>query len=86
MKTILILFISIILLSSCGSNLPMDNQIEKPYRVVKISGHGYNTSLCQYDLETGQDHISFIDNISIIDSIGKFAIGDSIKLSASKRK
>ena len=86
MKTILILFISIILLSSCGSNLPMDNQITKPYRVVKISEQGYSKSLCQYDLETGQDHINFIDNICIVDSIGKFAIGDSINLSANKRK
>lgn len=86
MKNILISLILILILSSCdfGANLPMDKQLPEPYHVVTISK--FTKTLCRYELETGTDYSYYKDNIFVIDSIGKFAIGDTLSLSINKRK
>ncbi len=70
------------LLSSCGSDLPTTRNI-KPYIVKSIDGH--NDKLCKYNLETGADYVSYDDNITVVDSIGKWVIGDSLIITLNKR-
>lgn len=81
-KAFFILIVSVCLFS-CGSNLPTNKTMEKPYIVKSIET--FDKGLCLYNLETGVDHINYRDNISVVDSIGKFVIGDSIALFLNKR-
>ena len=81
-KAFFILIVSVCLFS-CGSNLPTNKTMETPYIVKSIET--FDKGLCLYNLETGVDNINYRDNISVVDSIGKFVIGDSIALFLNKR-
>lgn len=70
-------------LFSCGSKLPTDNAIKYPYIVKSIET--LEGKLCIYNIETGHDYALYIDNISVVDSVGKFVIGDSVRFSLNKR-
>lgn len=70
-------------LISCGYYLPTNKVLKDPYIVISFESYGDN--MCKYNLETGMDYIDFQDNISVIDSIGKFMIGDSLRLSLNKQ-
>ncbi len=73
-------------LYSCGDNLPTGKVIQDPYIVVSIKESFKWKHMCQYNLSTGQDYMDFRDDISIIDSIGKFNVGDSVRLYTIKSK
>ena len=81
-KAFFILIVSVCLFS-CDSNLPTNKTMENPYIVKSIET--FDKGLCLYNLETGVDNINYMDNISVVDSIGKFVIGDSIALFLNKR-
>ena len=81
-KAFFILIVSVCLFS-CGSNLPTNKTMETPYIVKSIET--FDKGLCLYNLETGVDNINYRDNISVVDSIDKFVIGDSIALFLNKR-
>jgi len=68
-----------IILSSCHY-LPTGNVMEDPYIVKSIERYCSIRGLCKYNISTGLDNINYIDDITIIDSIGKFTIGDSVVL------
>ena len=70
-----------IVLSSCGSNLATD----LPYVIYSTEKFNTSKTMCIYSAETGIDHIHYIDVISIVDSIGKFNIGDTLYLSPNNR-
>ena len=72
-KAFFILIVSVCLFS-CGSNLPTNKTMETPYIVKSIET--FDKGLCLYNLETGVDNINYRDNISVVDSIGKFVIED----------
>lgn len=82
MKTKKLLSLSLIvligmLLSSCGDALPSGNiHTVDPYIVKSIDE--WTEVNCQYNLSTGAEYVYLIDNITIVDSIGKFQIGDTI--------
>lgn len=42
--------------------------------------------VCEYYLSTGYDYQGFDDNFKIIDSIGKYQVGDTINLVMLKHK
>lgn len=75
--------LSTIFLCSCGSNIPTKDVIDKQYIVTSIESHD-NTVLCTYNLETGVDYIQYQDNVSVVDSIGKFVIGERVYFSLNK--
>lgn len=80
-KLSFILLISISLFG-CDSNIGMDKYYF-PYKVIAITNISSKT-YCKYYLNTSHSYYEFIDEIVIVDSIGKFNIGDSILLSAYK--
>lgn len=82
MKKLLIILLIASGLYSC-SYIPTNKQVSDPYVVVSIER--FDGNLCRYDLETGYDNIGYKDDITIVDTIGKFSIGDSILLSAYKK-
>lgn len=81
-KVFFILLVSVYLYS-CGSDLPTNEVMKDPYIVKSIETLEGN--LCRYNLETGFYYINYRDNITVVDSIGKFVIGDSVRLSLNKR-
>jgi hypothetical protein len=81
-KTFFMLIVSICLFS-CGSYIPTDSVRIDPYVVQSIEVFDYG--LCKYNLVTGFDHINYRDNITVVDSIGKFVIGDTLQFSLNKR-
>lgn len=81
-KAFFILLVSVCLFS-CGSDLPTNEAMKDPYIVKSIET--LEGKLCKYNLETGYDYITYRDNITVVDSIGKFVIGDSVRLSLNKR-
>lgn len=85
-KLLLILGISI-LLFGCGDYTPMERQaLINPFKVVKIESvsQAEFKGLCVYRVETGVDHLSYIDNYQVLDSIGKFNIGDVVYFTLNK--
>lgn len=82
MKKLLIILLIASGLYSC-TYIPTTKQAPNPYIVVSIEQ--WVSNLCKYDLETGYDNINYQDDITIVDSIGKFVIGDSILFSAYKK-
>ena len=62
-KAFFILIVSVCLFS-CGSNLPTNKTMEKPYIVKSIET--FDKGLCLYNLETGVDNINYRDNISVV--------------------
>lgn len=88
MKKILLLFTIAVILTSCGNLVPTYQNQSFPYKIVEINNldqsdfHG----LCKYRVETGVDNLFYIDNYNVVDSIGKFKIGDEVnfKLIVSK--
>jgi hypothetical protein len=84
-KLFFILFFSVFLFS-CGRNLPTGKIKEKPYIVKSITDANiYSEGTCRYVLTTGVDYYYFRDNIEVVDSIGKFVIGDSVSIYLIKR-
>ena len=81
-KAFFILLVSVCLFS-CGSVLPTNEAIKDPYIVKSIET--LEGKLCKYNLATGFNYINYCDNITVVDSIGKFVIGDSVRLSLNKR-
>lgn len=75
-KNILLTVIIGVCLISCRGNLPTSKVIDDPYIVKSIET--YDRILCVYNLETGQDYPNFIDDVSVVDTIGKFTIGDTV--------
>lgn len=70
-------------LLSCSVDLPAGFAIEEPYIVKSIDG--FSSELCKYNLSTNTDFLYFIDEISVVDSIGKFNIGDSVRINLNKQ-
>lgn len=77
--TIFFILLVSVCLFSCGSKILMEKQ---EYYIKSIEE--YSNKLCTYNISTGVDNNGYIDNISIIDTIGKFAIGDTVSLSSNK--
>lgn len=72
--------ISSIILASCGRMIPIGKiHDDNPYEVKSI--YFYSSSHCRYTLSTNEDNIDFKDEITIVDSIGKFNIGDTLRFS-----
>lgn len=80
---ILALILIIVCLHSCGSNIPTQKDAKSPYVVISIELFD-DTKLCKYNISTGTDYFYFDDNMTIIDSIGKFSISDTVYLSLNK--
>jgi len=79
MKTKLFLvLICVIGLFSCSNNIATGKIITKPYVVCSIES--FEGKLCKYNLSTGVIFIGYKNDISVVDSVGKFAIGDSIQM------
>ena len=79
---ITILFISIFLIS-CGNQIPTDKNQSSPYIVTSITNLEYGT--CTYKINTGTDYIRFYDILSVVDSVGKFNICDTVYFTLNKR-
>lgn len=75
--------ISSIILASCGRMIPIGTILEnQPYIVQSIDW--YASTHCRYNLSTNEENLSFKDNLTIVDSIGKFKIGDTLRFSLYK--
>ena len=86
---IILMLLSLLLLASCDSGddkIPMNGINTNQYKVEFIYPYGKleEKSLCVYKLKTGIDAAIYQDNITIVDSIGKFDIGDLVILQAVK--
>lgn len=81
---LLILLVLSMVLFSCGNKIPTgDIDITgNPYRVTKITE--FSTGICTYHIKTGVDYTNYADNLIIVDSIGKFTIGDTVYISLNK--
>ena len=77
MKKFLLLAIIAIGFTSCNY-LPTGNVLEDPYIVISIER--FSPKLCKYIISTETDYLNFKDNVIVIDSIGKYVIGDSVIL------
>ena len=78
--TILLFAIS---LTSCDQSLKLTPD-EYPFLVKNIYQFDNKDKLCQYDLDRGTGYVHYINQISIIDTIGKFDIGDTVRLQSYK--
>lgn len=81
------MFLLCVLLCSCGSSdIPMNYAMKEPYIVESIDIYpieGY----CQYNLgSVGGWSINFANYIAVYDSIGKFVVGDTVRLDLKKSK
>lgn len=86
MKNIFLIVISLLLFacSDFGNKIPMN----KAYIIQSITEKEFGG--CTYYIKTkaaleNKDNVRFIDNIYIIDSVGKFDIGDTVYLRLNKR-
>lgn len=78
MKNAFLAAILSVFMFSCESNLPTNRFIEEPFIVKSIETHFQDTVVCVYNLQTRIDYVYYISTIAVVDSIGKFAIGDSV--------
>lgn len=91
MRKILLVFVLALTLvfsiSSCGDKV-VTVPFENPLTVVKIESLNQSkfNSLCVYRIETGVDYLEYIDNYNVIDSIGKFRIGDEVHFQLVRNK
>jgi len=83
-KIFLISFV-IFSLFSCQPSVPTKEVDTKPYVVKSIEEFEFKLGLCVYKLKADIDNTSFIDYISVVDSIGKFNIGDSVVFSLNQQ-
>lgn len=63
--------------------LPTEDKTEFIYTVATIRPN-YEKGLCRYDFVSPQTYVSFLNEFSVVDSIGKFNIGDCIRLRTEK--
>lgn len=82
MKKLLLFITFITILSSCGELIPTYQNQSFPYKIVKITNLDQSDfyGQCNYRVETGIDNLFYIDNYNVVDSIGKFKIGDEVNL------
>ena len=88
MKKILSI-IGVLFLFGCSDRLPgvnYDGGYGKPiYTIISISTTQFNDiHYCDYKISTNGDFLYWQDNYVLHDSIGKFNIGDTIKLKGIK--
>jgi len=79
-KAFFILLVSVCLFSC--NNLPTRNAINEPYIINSIEE--WTKTMCKYKMSNGTSYAFYDNDISVIDTIGKFAIGDSVVLSLNK--
>ena len=83
-KTLSILMTAAIL-AGCSVRVITNLQTDDPYVVTDIYiVRMFGKSVCGYNLSTGSDHLYYADDICIIEEPGKFSIGDTVILTASK--
>ena len=70
-------------LFSCGYFIPANNIVYRPYIVTDISR--YSDKNCLYHISNGSDYIDIDDDLTIIDSIGKFNINDTVYITLNKK-
>lgn len=84
----LILLIVVILLSGCSERFPsasLPNNMSVTYKVVKITEPSLNQQgFSDYYLSTGTKYINWDNNYILCDSVGKFKIGDVLKIKLIK--
>lgn len=71
-----------VVFTSCD-NLPTRNAIKEPYIINSICE--WNNTMCKYTMSNGTSYVFYDNEISVIDTIGKFAIGDSVVISLNYR-
>lgn len=66
--------------TSCNQLLitPANTNIS-PYVVTRIYGTS-SKSICTYEATTSIDHLRFVDDIRFEDTIGKFQVGDTLRV------
>jgi hypothetical protein len=70
-------------LSFCRNKIPTGAFAPKPHVVYSIEE--FNKDMCVYNVSTGNDdYLEYIYDLQIVDSIGKFSIGDIIRLNTYK--
>ena len=92
MKKLILIALVAIMFTSCDPYIPigkMDkSNREFPWIVISIDrapSKEYDIRLyCEYNISTGHDRVSIEDEIIIIDTIGKYKIGDTIMLISKK--
>ena len=75
-KIFLGLVVISLFLNSCGGKIPTGNYLDDPYVVKSINE--LERDFCVYSVSTGAGYVNYRNNIEVVDSIGKFAIGDTI--------
>lgn len=71
-----------VVLFSCN-NIPTRNVIKEPYVIYKIEE--WSKGMCKYSISNGTTYAFYNNDISVIDSIGKFTIGDIVFISLNNR-
>lgn len=85
MKNVVLAVIVSVFMFSCDSKIPANRKLEEPYIVKSINSFYQDTVVCVYHLSTGVEYWNYTDNVPVVDSIGKFAIGDSVMFILDKR-
>lgn len=83
MKKIFLLIVTIVMLSC--NYIPTSKSLDSPYIVRSIDEFYTNEKLCVYQISTGAEYAYYNDDLSVVDSIGKFSIGDSVYISLNKK-
>jgi hypothetical protein len=83
MKKLIYLILLAFIVASCGNYVPMNTRfITNTYKVVAIKSLEQRETdyrgKCLYIIETGTDHLAYVDNFQVIDSIGKFNVNDEV--------
>ncbi len=81
MKYVILILLSMYIIS-CKNYLPTNKENKIKYVVKSIDEWSEKT--CLYNLETGKSYISYNNDITINDTIGKFNIGDTVFLTLNK--
>lgn len=92
MKKLFLILLVTIGLFSCGKTdissnyLPTRDICDKPYTVTNIKGNFTNKHFCVYNLQNHTDFLTFDNSIFVVDSVGRFAIGDTVQILLIKIK
>ena len=86
LKLLKILFVILLIgsLSSCEVVIPSKGVTEEQYTVVAVQKSSISSCVI-YALSSGTQYAKLNDEIIIIDSIGKFQVGDSVSVVMIKK-
>lgn len=86
-KLLLTLVLMALVMTSCefgGNKIPTDaitQSRDHQFYVKSINIIDYDdVGLCRYTITTGREYIGYDDHITVVDSIGKFNIGQAVEI------